>query len=285
MKVSCPCLRDDMRVTYVARIRTQGATMTALVRKAQVLKASRSTRLSVGMAGCASEVLESQALRYDVFARESGATLHNSIDGIDHDRFDPYCQHVLVRDGDNGRVVASTRILTSEQLAKTGGFYSATEFDLTHVLDMPGRFMEIGRTCVHADYRNGSAITMLWKGISQFLESRGYDYLIGCASIGLDDGGVQAQAVMQRLRQRHMAPPARRVTPLLPYPPRPVDASLAPMVPPLLKAYLRLGAEIGGEPYWDQDFNVADVFVLLDVKRLDARYARHFQVQQAMGAR
>ncbi|HXH65030.1 MAG TPA: GNAT family N-acetyltransferase, partial [Mariprofundaceae bacterium] len=196
--------------------------MTALVRKAAVLKARRSAQLGVGLARSASEVLESQALRYDVFARESGARLHNTIDGIDHDHFDPYCQHVLVRDTDSGRVVASTRILTSEKLPFTGGFYSATEFDLSPILGMPGRFMEIGRTCVHADYRNGAAITMLWKGISQFLESRGYDYLIGCASIGLDDGGVQAQAVMQRLRQRHMLPHERRVTPLLAYPPRPV---------------------------------------------------------------
>jgi putative hemolysin len=259
--------------------------MAALVRKQRLLKARRSSQLCVRMAQSASEVLESQALRYDVFARESGAKLHNTIDGIDHDYFDPHCRHVLVRDTDSGKVVASTRILTSEQLLFTGGFYSATEFDLTRVLSMPGRFMEIGRTCVHADYRNGTAITMLWRGISQFLESRGYDYLIGCASIGLQDGGTQAQAVMQRLRQRHMLPVERRVTPLLPYPPRPVDASLAPMVPPLLKTYLRLGAEIGGEPYWDQDFDVADVFVLLDVKRLDARYARHFQVQQAAGTR
>jgi putative hemolysin len=237
------------------------------------------------MAKSASDVLESQALRYDVFARESGATLHNTIDGIDHDHFDPYCRHVLVRDIDSGRVAASTRILTSEQLPFTGGFYAATEFDLTHILSIPGRFMEIGRTCVHADYRNGTAIAMLWMGISRFLESRGYDYLIGCASIDLHDGGMQAQAVMQRLRQRHMLPEGSRVKPLLPYPPRPVDASLAPVMPPLLKAYLRLGAVIGGEAYWDQDFNVADVFVLLGVNRLDARYARHFQVRQAAGAR
>jgi putative hemolysin len=255
--------------------------MSALVRQERVLKGRRSVALTVGLAGGASDVIESQGLRYDVFAREAGARLHNRIAGIDHDRFDPYCEHVLVRDAESGRVVASTRILTGEQAPYTGGFYSASEFDIAPILAMPGRFMEIGRTCVHADYRGGAAITMLWKGISQFLESRGYDYLIGCASIGLHDGGTQAQAVMQRLRQRHMVAEERRVTPRLPYPPRPVDVSLAPSLPPLLKAYLRLGAEIGGEPFWDHDFNVADVFVLLGVGRLDARYARHFQVQQA----
>ena len=259
--------------------------MSALVRKEQVLKARRSAPLTVSLAGCASDVIESQVLRYDVFAREAGAKLHNTIDGIDHDCFDPHCEHVLVRDAETGMVVASTRILTCEQAQRTDGFYSATEFDIAPILAMPGRFMEIGRTCVHADYRHGAAITMLWKGISQFLESRGYDYLIGCASIGLHDGGTQAQAVMQRLRPRHMVPEDRRVTPLLPYPPRPVDASLAPMLPPLLKAYLRLGAQIGGEPFLDRDFNVADVFVLLGVDRLDARYARHFQVQQQAQAR
>lgn len=254
--------------------------MSALVKTERVLNARRSVPLTVSLAASASDVIESQGLRYDVFAREAGARLHNTIAGIDHDRFDPHCEHVLVRDAETGMVVASTRILTCEQAAHTGGFYSASEFDIAAILRMPGRFMEIGRTCVHADYRGGAAITMLWKGISQFLESRGYDYLIGCASIGLQDGGMQAQAVMQRLRQRHMVPDERRVTPLLPYPPRPVDTSLAPQLPPLLKAYLRLGALIGGEPFWDRDFNVADVFVLLGVDRLDARYARHFQVQQ-----
>lgn len=259
--------------------------MTALLRKQESPTIRRRIQLNIEIAQSASEILESQALRYDVFAREAGARLHSAIDGIDHDRFDPHCQHLLVRDTETGKVVASTRILTCEKKAFAGGYYSAGEFDLENILDRPGRFMEIGRTCVHADYRNGAAIAMLWQGISRFLESNGYDYLIGCASICLKDGGTQAQAIMQRLRQRHMVPADRRVTPLLPYPSRPVDTSLAPIMPPLLKAYLRLGAEIGGEPCWDKDFNVADVFVLLDVKRLDGRYARHFQVRQAANAR
>jgi len=252
----------------------------AMLRQKESFTTGRHVRLDVEMAQSPADVLESQALRYDVFAREAGAQLHNTIEGIDHDRFDPHCRHLLVRDTDTGRVVASTRILTCEEVRHTDGYYSATEFDLGAIRHLPGRVMEIGRTCVHADYRSGAAIAMLWKGISRFLTAQAYDHLIGCASICLGDGGIQAQAVMQRLRQRHMLPEGQRVTPLLPFPPRPIDASLAPIMPPLLKAYLRVGAKIGGEPYWDRDFNVADVFVLLDVSQLDDRYARHFQVKR-----
>ncbi|HXH72944.1 MAG TPA: GNAT family N-acyltransferase [Mariprofundaceae bacterium] len=233
-------------------------------------------RLVVELARNEHDIVASQKLRYEIFARESGALLHNTIPGVDHDRFDPFCQHMLVRDESTNDIVASTRILTDEAARKAGGFYSGSEFDLSAVLALPGRKMEIGRTCVHADYRNGSAITMLWNGLAEYLLGHRFDYLMGCASICLRDGGMQAQTIMRDIRANALTEPDCRVTPLLPFPAHPVAADLKPQMPPLLKAYLRVGAKIGGEPFWDKDFNVADVFVLLPVAALEARYARHF---------
>lgn len=248
------------------------------------IPAREKVRLVVELARSEHDIVASQRLRYDIFARESGAVLHNTIPGVDHDRFDPFCEHMLVRSEATGEIVASTRILTDEAAARAGGFYSGSEFDISALLAMPGRKMEIGRTCVHADYRNGSAITMLWNGLAEYLLGRKFDYLMGCASICLKDGGMQAQAIMRDIRARHLTEADCRATPLLPFPAHPVAADLKPQLPPLLKAYLRLGAKIGGEPFWDKDFNVADVFVLLPVSALEARYARHFIARREQAA-
>ncbi len=223
------------------------------------------------------EVQAAQRLRYVVFAEEMGAKLHNRIPGLDHDRLDPYCLHLIVRDALD-RVIGCTRILTAEAAQRAGGFYSQTEFDLTPVLELPGRFMEIGRTCIHPDYRKGSAISALWSGLAAFIAEQQVDYLIGCASIPLGQDGSEAQALYAELAKRHLVSDMLRVQPHLPLPmPHRLEvADSRCTLPPLLKAYLRLGARIGGEPCLDPDFNVADVFILLSTWRIERRYARHF---------
>ena len=237
------------------------------------LPASRG--LHVELARSRSEIEAAQRLRYAIFAGEMGATLHNRIPGLDHDRFDAYCQHLLVRDG-LGQVIGCTRLLTPEGARRAGGFYSQTEFDLAPVLALPGRFLEIGRTCVHPDYRNGATISTLWSGLAAFIAEQRMDYLIGCASMPLGAEGNAARALYAELASRHLVPEALRVKPHLPLPRHDGIACDQYTVPPLLKAYLRLGAQIGGEPCLDPDFHVADVFILLASERIERRYARHF---------
>lgn len=229
-------------------------------------------------------VLASQRLRYRVFAEEMGAKLESGSEELDRDFYDPYCQHLLVRDGNNGEVIASTRILTDDQARQIGSFYSESEFDLSGLMPLPGRVMEIGRTCVDARYRNGGAISVLWSGLAQFMSIHRFDYLMGCASVGLGDGGAQINAIMRSIRADYMSQESRRVRPRLELPASPVTAA-QPCLPPLLKAYLRLGARVCGEPCWDPDFNVADVFVLLDLDDLSPRYQRHFLQRAAQPAR
>jgi putative hemolysin len=240
-------------------------------------------RLYVELASSQADVVESQRLRYRIFGEEMGATVKGARHGLDRDDFDPYCQHLLVRESIGGRLVASTRILADTQARRLGRWYSGEEFDLGGIPLLPGRLLEIGRTCVHPDYRQGAAIAVLWSGLAGFINMHGFDYLFGCASLPLGEGGGLAEAIMNRLRREAMAPAHLRVVPRLAVPrPGGADNNLAAPMPPLLRAYVRLGAKACGEPFWDRDFNVADVLMLLNVDDLTPNYSRHFLARTAV---
>lgn len=232
--------------------------------------------LVVSLAAGDVDVRACQALRYHIFGEEHGARLATSEPGLDIDAFDPYCMHLLVRDSATGEVVATTRLLLDRDAKRAGMFYSETEFQLEPVLALHARILEVGRTCIHADYRAGSAIAVLWAGLARIVEMHDIDYLIGCASLPMHDEGAQALAVYDRLREHYLVEPELRVEPRLPLNAVHGSADIAMALPPLLKAYLRLGAQIGGPPCWDPLFNVADLFILLDRDRLAQRYARRF---------
>ncbi|MEN9500995.1 MAG: hypothetical protein RI964_280 [Pseudomonadota bacterium] len=249
--------------------------MTAATRHHHTNLRPHAPLLRVELAATPDDVYASQRLRYDIFAKEQGAQLDSASEGIDRDHYDAFCHHLLVRLADTNEVVGSTRILTTANARRAGSFYSENEFDLRSLFpQLRGNAIEIGRTCIHPDFRNGAGIGMLWLGLAQFMEMHRVDYMFGCASISMNDGGAQATAIMQEARANHLAPDTLRVKPkvrLLPTQP----ANKVNM-PPLLKAYLKLGAWVAGEPCLDPDFNVADIFILLDVNNLNTRYHRHF---------
>lgn len=216
-------------------------------------------------------------LRYNVFANELGADLNNQHKGLDKDRFDDHCQHVVVFDNNTSELVATTRLLDNAGRNKTGIFYSETEFNLDNILNSDTNFMEVGRTCIHPAYRRGAVLAMLWHGIAGEVISRNIDYLIGCASIPLSNGDKYITNVMNHIYQYHYAPASLRVQPLIPLrlnfdAPQPDDVIL----PTLLKGYVRQGAVICGNPYLDAAFGVADVFVLLESSQIANRYTKHF---------
>jgi putative hemolysin len=248
-------------------------------------------RLRVGLATTPDDVRAAQRLRYQVFGQEMGARLDCAQPGLESDYFDPFCQHLLVHNSDSGEVVGCYRILTDSQAHKAGGYYSETEFDLTRILAVRGRLMEVGRTCVHPDYRNGATLALLWNGLARFITMNRIEYLIGCASIPLLSGTRKASAIYERLADKYRAPEEWRVQPKIPLPSlvpgRTSDKDKAALtqladsdgpadIPPLLKAYLRVGAKICGEPAWDPDFNVADLFIMLSTENIADRYLRHF---------
>jgi len=231
--------------------------------------------LTVGFARSQSDILEAQRLRYRVFAGEMSANLPSRMPGVDHDVFDPYCDHLVVRDTQSGEVVGTYRILSPEN-ARQVGYYSENEFDLTRLQHLRSRLVEIGRSCVHPDYRTGATITLLWSGLAQYMTERGYDYLMGCASISMADGGHAAASLYNRLAADHLGPLEYRVFPRCPLPLAALQQDKPAETPPLIKGYLRAGAWICGEPAWDPDFNTADLPILLPMAKVSNRYAKHY---------
>lgn len=221
------------------------------------------------------DILATQRLRYKVFSEEMGANLGGRIMRLDRDHYDKYCRHLLVRDLASNKIVACTRLLSEEDARRAGGFYSAGEFIMGPFTRLPGRVLEVGRTCVHPDFRSGAVIAVLWAKLAEYIFEEGFDYVLGCASIGIVGDGANVEAIMQKVRAKHMSPEFLRVEPREHMPPVKA-AEYAGRMPPLLKAYFGLGAKACGEPYRDDDFGVADVFVLLDVNEMSPRYRRHF---------
>ncbi|MHB1676419.1 MAG: GNAT family N-acetyltransferase [Sulfuriferula sp.] len=232
--------------------------------------------LSVALAHDKTEIREAQRLRYKVFAEEMGAQLVSAASGLDQDEFDIVCDHLIVRDTRSGEVVGTYRILPPERAAHIGGYYSEQEFDFTRLTYLRPGMVEIGRSCVHPDYRGGAVITLLWSGLADYLQRRDYDYLIGCASVSMNDGGHTAASLYKKLRAKVLSPVEWRVFPRTPLPLERLRDDEQVLTPSLIKGYLRVGAYICGEPAWDAEFNCADFMMLLSVKDMNEHYARHF---------
>jgi len=225
-----------------------------------------------------SEIREAQRLRYQVFAEEMGARLSSVLPEHDIDLYDPYCDHLLVRDLASGEVVGTYRILPPEAAKRVGSYYSEQEFDLTRLNFLRPRMAELGRSCVHPAHRGGGVIARLWMGLADYMTRYGYEYMVGCASIGMADGGHAAASVYRQLAERHLAPVEWHVTPRTRLPIESLDDGQSAALPPLIKGYTRLGAMVCGEPAWDPDFNTADLLMLLPMAQLNRSYARRLIV-------
>ncbi|CAB1368738.1 GNAT family N-acetyltransferase [Denitratisoma oestradiolicum] len=230
----------------------------------------------VGLARSESEIREAQKLRYRVFAEEMGARLETAEPGVDADHFDPHCEHLIVRDEARGRIVGTYRILTPEGARNTAGYYSETEFDIGRLNHLRPRLVEVGRSCIDPEYRSGAVIALLWARLAEYMVSQGYEYLMGCASISMADGGHNASNLFVELIDQHLSPIEYRGFPHSRLPYHRLVTGRPAEVPPLVKGYLRAGAWICGDPAWDPDFNTADLLVLLPMNRINLRYMKHF---------
>lgn len=224
-------------------------------------------------------VKQAQRLRYLVFGDEMGARLQGPF--VDEDRYDAFCDHLIVRDPDEGEVVGTYRILSPEGAQRAGSYYAEELFDLTLLHLLRGRLVEVGRACVHAEHRSGSVMLLLWTALARYLLENRYDYVMGSASIGVSDGGHAAASVYRALSERFMSPEDLRMFPVRGLAIDRLHDTLPVSPPPLLKAYLNLGAWVCGEPALDTDFGCADVPILLPLARMHTRYTRHFLAQAA----
>jgi putative hemolysin len=238
-------------------------------------------RVQVAWARHQDEVRLAQRLRYQIFADEMGAKLDTPVAGHDIDRFDDYCEHLLARDTETNQVVGTYRVLTPTQAARAGGSYSDTEFDLSPLRHLRPKMVELGRSCVHAEYRQGGVILALGSGLYEFMARNKLETMIGCASIPMLHNclvsGDVAASVWRQMREKHLASPELRVKAHLPLPVEKLDDSLDVAPPALIKGYLRQGAKVLGAPAWDPDFNSADLPLLIHVKDAPSRFLKYFE--------
>jgi putative hemolysin len=248
--------------------------------------------LKVLWANCEEDVREAQRLRYRVFVQDLGARPDSdTVDGtgLDVDRFDPFCDHLLVRAVDGrtsapGPVVGTYRLLTASAARRAGGFYADTEFDLGPIQKLRARAVELGRASVHRDWRSGSVIMALWGALGQYMNSHQLDTMIGCASVSLNTDKEHPARLWQSLQKHYLAAPRWRVQPLIALPMELQKANVPNLsttrfpanTPPLIKGYLRCGVRLLGPPAFDAAFNTADLPMLLQVAHLSRRYRKRF---------
>ena len=241
-----------------------------------------------------------QRLRHEVFATEPGFTVPmadptGAHTDRDADHFDEHCDHLLVREDRSGELVGCYRMLPPPGAIAAGGLYTATEFDVRALDPLRPSLVEMGRAVVRADHRNGAVVLMMWSGILAYLDHGDYDYVAGCVSVPvreLEPGGQPGRlirGVRDYVSRRHAAPPELTVHP---YRPVVIDGKglddiappSRPVIPPLMRGYLRLGAQVCGEPAHDPDFGVGDFPALLDKRKADIRYLTRLRTASAVAS-
>lgn len=240
-------------------------------------------RLETVWARHADQLRQAQRLRHRVFADEMGARLTRlpgTEPGLDVDRFDAHCEHLLVQtaatDDHPAQVVGTYRVLTPVGARRAGGLYSDTEFDLSRLDRLRPRIAELGRSCTDPAWRTGGVILMLWGALADFMLRNDLDVAVGCASVTMRDGGHTAASLWQQLRKTHSASTQVAVRPRLPLPVDTLRGDLAVTVPALIKGYLRCGGKLLGPPAWDPDFGTADLPMMMQLAYLPEAYRRRF---------
>jgi putative hemolysin len=250
---------------------------------------ARTHQLELRLVGQGPELAAAQRLRYQVFYEEMGAVSSAAMRASrsDADRFDALADHLVVVDrGRSTRhrpfVVGCYRMLREGAARERSDFYTATEFDLDGIEAPKGAVMELGRSCVVPEYRNGTVMQLLWRGIADYIDAHGVSLMLGCASLPGTDPDAVAPA-LSYLHHHCLAPEGLRpralpdryvATGRLPseaIDPRAVSRTL----PPLLKAYLRMGGTIGDGAVVDLAFNTIDVCLVLPTRAVVASYQRH----------
>ncbi|MFZ2225310.1 MAG: GNAT family N-acyltransferase [Candidatus Deferrimicrobium sp.] len=242
----------------------------------------REKELELRLASSRSERIEAQRLRFEVFNLELQLGLASSrASGLDQDAHDGHCDHLLVVDTDRDCLVGTYRLLSFDRVPSFG-FYSESEFDLTNVKRSGLRLLELGRSCVALEYRDGRVISLLFRGIAEYLRRTDADALMGCASIHGADLPELA-SIQEMLSRRFLSDPSLRVTPRrgfdlppLPRGARVDETSYFRSLPPLFRGYLRLGAKVCGPPAYDRQFGTTDFFVLAKTADIADRYSRRF---------
>jgi putative hemolysin len=213
-------------------------------------------------------------LRHDIFYRELQNREHETL--LDFDEFDSICDHLIIIDRKSSRIVGTYRVISSAFSEK---FYSQGEFDLGGILSLPGNKLELGRACIHPDYRTGAIINLLWKGIAEYIRKTDTKYLFGCASVQSVDPMV-ASRLLGYLRSKELAVTDYGVQPTEKYacemPALPAGAEAEKELPPLIQSYILAGAKFYGTPALDLDFQCFDFFMMLKIDEMSRLFRRRY---------
>lgn len=240
-------------------------------------------KFRVAIARTDAQLRLAQRLRYDVFVTELGSrgALVDHDARLERDRFDAFNDHLLLFDDARGQVVGVYRLLRRDQARAAGQFYSEDEYDLSLLLRSDRTLLELGRSCLHPDYRGGAAMMHLWNGLARYVAEHKIDVLFGVASFHGTDPQKLA-APLSLLHHRHLAPPGMRVRArqdaflrMDMIPAHQLDRRAAMLeVPALIKAYLRLGGVVGDGAWVDRSFNTTDVCLIMDTSKMNEKQAR-----------
>jgi L-ornithine Nalpha-acyltransferase len=233
------------------------------------------------------EIEAAMRLRYEVFNIEQGKGLQSAeLEKMDCDEFDEHCLHLIIVEKKTSRIVGTYRVHPGPVAKTQLGFYSAREYNVEGLDELQDEILEVGRSCVHPNFRNGSVIGLLWSGISGTLVRAGLHYTLGCVSLETTDPNV-GWALYEHFKLRDKLSKQLKATPVEGFELPPGDrakvdelldnkVALLKHIPSLFKGYLRLGVKICGEPIWDEEFGTIDFLILLNYHNMPEKYIRHF---------
>jgi len=235
------------------------------------------------------EIKQALRLRYEIFSQETDRVSRQAENQLDVDDYDKFCDHLIVIDKTNNKIVGTYRLLLGSKVDKKIGFYSEKSFNIGNIkkLAVDGEMLELGRACIHHDYRDRLVINLLWSGISKYIKHYNVRFVFGAVRLGTTQP-LEVSRMFKLIKKKFYAPKDYRVYPKEANVFKGLDENVEikdyikdyqdiwRTLSPLAKGYLRAGVVVCGPPAVNPDFGSIVVFILLDVKTMSPSYKRHF---------
>ena len=243
----------------------------------------------IKLASSKKDVEAAQRLRFEVFNLEMKKGLASSFDqGLDRDEFDDVCDHILILDKATHKIIGTYRLLLGRKLGSRGRFYAESEFDLSNLRFLRNDILEIGRSCVHKDFRRNAIVMLLWSGILEYVRVNKASYITGCPSVYSHDPS-EISSIFALLKRDYYSSDAWRVYPVAGKAFGPLDRAcqtdgrqrqIMLKIPSLVRSYLKFGARVCGEPVRDETFGSVDFFMMLEMKKISSAHLDRMGVER-----
>lgn len=238
--------------------------------------------IKIKMAETAEEKRQIYRLRYKSLILDYDKD-KQEIEGFDKDEYDDFCDYIVAIDMNTNEVVGTYRLIRKEHAEKVGIFLTEKEFNMDNLKNKNCDILEIGRAVVKEEYRSGLVIGLLWKAVIRYALTLKVKFLFGTASFHGTDPSIY-QHSLSSLYYNHLSPPETRT-----FAREKSRCSLQQLteididyrqvkkeMPPLVKGYINLWATIGEGAYIDTFFKSIDVFILLEIDRINPRYLQRY---------